>query len=126
MYLGDIASSSETNLKYLPHLQQELPLLQRADVARNLKYGYSCEADSYQGDVIRPKKLEIIGAVRIANPKLQNYTTQTEVQSFLGLCNVFRRFVPNFSRLVAPLHKNMAVVLAKIFPRTSSAGETRG
>ena len=30
--------------------------------------------------------------------------TQTELQSFLGLCNVYRRFVPNFARTAAPLN----------------------
>lgn len=32
-------------------------------------------------------------------------TTQWELCSFLGLRNVYRRFVPSFSRVAAPLNK---------------------
>ncbi len=30
--------------------------------------------------------------------------TQTELRSFLGLCNVYRRFVPKFAHIAAPLN----------------------
>jgi len=30
-------------------------------------------------------------------------TTRTQVRSFIGMCNVFRRFVPNIARVATPL-----------------------
>lgn len=38
---------------------------------------------------------------------LQHITKVTELKSFLGLCNVFRRFVPNFARVAALLRRRM-------------------
>ena len=29
---------------------------------------------------------------------------QTEIESFLGMCNVYRRYVPNFARIASPLN----------------------
>ena len=29
------------------------------------------------------------------------------MRSFLGLCNVYRKFVQNFTRIAAPLNKNL-------------------
>jgi RNase H-like domain found in reverse transcriptase len=31
-------------------------------------------------------------------------TTQTELRSFLGLCNVYRRFIKGFAKIAAPLN----------------------
>lgn len=32
-------------------------------------------------------------------------TTQTQLRSFIGLCNVYRRFVPNFARVTSCLNR---------------------
>ncbi|CDF40411.1 unnamed protein product [Chondrus crispus] len=40
--------------------------------------------------------------------KAQEPTTQTELRSFLGMCNVYRRFVANFERTAAPLNALLA------------------
>lgn len=39
--------------------------------------------------------------------ELKDTTAQTEVRSFLGLCNLFRLFVPNFSKVAATLNKKL-------------------
>jgi hypothetical protein len=55
--------------------------------------------------VIRPGKLEIAtkntDALRTAQPP----RTQTELRSFLGLCNVYRRFVTCIAKIAGPLNQ---------------------
>jgi len=43
-------------------------------------------------------------------------TTRTQVRSFLGMYNVFRRFVPNFARMAAPLTDLMGSTARVLVP----------
>jgi len=43
-------------------------------------------------------------------------TTCTQVRSFVGMCNVFRRFVPNFARMAAPLTDIMGSTARVLVP----------
>ena len=69
------------------------------------KCNFFSKTVDYLGHVIRPGRLAVaeknISAVREATyPR-----TQTELRSFLGTCNVYRRFVPNFAHVAAPLNQ---------------------
>jgi hypothetical protein len=59
---------------------------------------------SYLVHVIPPGKLTVAQknthALKTAKPP----TTQSELCSFLGLCNVYRRFVAGFAKIAAPLN----------------------
>ena len=57
----------------------------------------------YVGHVIKPGTLEIDATATAALTKLEHPRTQSEMRSFLGLCNVYRRFVPEYARIAAPL-----------------------
>ena len=59
----------------------------------------------YLGHIIRPGTLSIDEVVTKALREIAIPTTQTELRSFLGLCNVYRRFVPNYAHVAAPLNK---------------------
>ncbi len=34
-------------------------------------------------------------------------TTQTQVRSFLGMCNVYRRFLKDFGKIAGPLNDHL-------------------
>jgi transposase InsO family protein len=106
VYLDDIIIYSQTMEDHLTHLHDVLTLLGQAGLSLKLaKCHFLQETVDYLGHVIRPGKLEIAtkntDALRTAQPP----RTQTELRSFLGLCNVYRRFVPGFSKIAGPLNQ---------------------
>lgn len=55
--------------------------------------------------IIRPKTLEVSQVNTKSLRNAQTPTKKTELQSFLGLCDVYRRFTPLFTEIAAPLNK---------------------
>lgn len=70
----------------------------------------------YPGHFIRPGRLELAGTTTTVIHKLQDPTIQTKVPPFLGLCNIFRRFLANISRPAALLNKTLQKETPKSFP----------
>lgn len=64
----------------------------------------------YLGHIITPKKLHVATKTTEAIKASQYPTTVSELPSFLGLCNIYRRFVQKFARLASPLNKNLDMV----------------
>ena len=105
VYLDDIIVFSSSFEDHKSHLRTVLKLLEAAGVTLRLAKSkfFHTEVD-YLGHVIKPGALEIapdmIRSVQEATPP----RTVRGVRSFLGLCNVYRRFVKGFSRIAAPLN----------------------
>ena len=57
----------------------------------------------YLRHVIRPGTLEVDEVATAALTNAKPPKNQTELRSFSGLSNVYRRFVPNYSHVAAPL-----------------------
>jgi hypothetical protein len=97
VYLDDVIVFFSNRAPHLSHVNELLTLLRDAGLSPKLKKcHFFAETVHYFGHVIRPGRLEVAekntGALKTARlPK-----TQTEVRSFLGLCNIYRRFVPHF------------------------------
>lgn len=107
-YLDDIVIFSRTPQEHIGHVRKVLTLLHDAGVTLQLKKcKFFTETINYLGHVIRPRRLDISSHTTDAIRGLKALTSLTELRSFLGLCNVFRRFVPNFARLAAPLHQRL-------------------
>ena len=83
-----------------------LQVLKRAGLSLNVKkcHFFKHSVD-YLGHVITPGKLAVATKNTEAITNASFPTTQSGVRRFLGMCNMYRRFVPNFSEVAAPLNK---------------------
>lgn len=73
----------------------------------------------YLGNVIAPRRLRVASKAIEDVSGLKYPTVTFELRLFLGLYNVHRLFVPNFSRMAALLNKD----LKKCEPETSKLNE---
>jgi hypothetical protein len=105
LYLDDILVFRETWDEHVRHVKKVLDTLQREKLYVKM---YKCEfgktALVYLGHIvgggqlkIDPSKIDVI--VNWPEPK-----SVTKVQSFLGAVQYWRRIIPNFSFITAPLH----------------------
>ena len=105
VYLDDVIIYSHDVREPFNHVHDVLYLLKDAGISLKLTKCRAFEFSvDYLGHVIRPCKLEIASnnqkAIELAKPP----GNQTELRSFLGMCNVYRRFVPNFASIASLLN----------------------
>lgn len=85
-----------------------LSLLKDTGVSYNLyKCSFFTDHVDYLGNIIRAGKLHAVEKTTEAIAGLKEPSTITKMKSFLALCNVFRRFVPNVSRIATPLNAKL-------------------
>ena len=108
VYLDDVIIYSKTVTEHIIHVRQVLGMLRAAGVSLKLrKCAFFKPSVDYLGHVIRPGKLEVASKMTDALKKALPPTNQTELRSFIGMCNVYRRFIKNFARIAAPLNRKL-------------------
>ena len=106
VYLDDVIVFSRTVEDHFKHMDDVLSSLHAAGVTLKLaKCEFFTNTVKYLGHIIRPGTLSIDEIVTKSIREIALPTNQTELRSFLGLCNVYRRFVRNFTQIAAPLNE---------------------
>ena len=104
IYLDDIIVFSKGDKEHLKHLISVLKILREAGATLRLdKCEFFRREVKYLGHIIRPGKLAIYGKNLEALTKALPPKNKTQLRSFLGMCNVYRRFVKGFTRVAHPL-----------------------
>ncbi len=99
VYLDDVIVFSNEVESHLRHLDKVLRLLGDAGISLKLKKcQFFKESVDYLGHVIRSGRLELAEKNTRALREAKHPSMQTELLSFLGMCNVYRRFVPAHGR----------------------------
>ena len=104
IYLDDVIVYSRTVEEHVGHVARVLGLLQKAGVTLRLaKCQLFRTTVEYLGHEITPGRLGVMEAHTRALRLAAFPTTRTQVWSFVGMCNIFRRCVPGFACIAAPL-----------------------
>jgi len=104
VYLDDVIVYSKTPKAHVKHLDEVLVLLRAAGVTLTLpKCRCFRTTVEYLGNEITSGRLGVLQAHTEALREATFPTMRTQVLSFIAISNVFRRFVPNFTRIATPL-----------------------
>jgi len=102
----DVIVFSDTPKNHVKALDEALTRLGRAGVTLKAK---KCQffqpSVEYLGHIISHGEMRVNNKNMEALAKVGHPRTKTPLRSFLGMCNVFRRFVENCARIAAPLNQ---------------------
>jgi len=102
--LDDVIVFSWTVEEHIPHLEEVFGLLSRAGVSLKASKCFLFQEEAeYLGHIVgrghvRVKEKNLVGLGR-AEP----FRTKKDLRSFLGMCNMYRRFVNDYAQVARPL-----------------------
>ena len=106
VYIDDVAVYSRTWENHLDHLRKVFNRFRECNLKlQPSKCQIATEKVLYLGHQISKNGIEVDSTKTKALDTYPAPKTTTELRSFLGLANFYRRFVPNFSAMAAPLNK---------------------
>jgi len=114
VYFDDLIIFSADAESHLSHMDTVLTLHGRHGVTlKALKCHLFSNEVEYLGHVVRPGRLSVNEKNLKAIKKAAFLKTQTQLRSFLGMCNVYRRFTVDFAKTAKPLNDLNSVMLPK-------------
>src|SRR5277367_4143689 len=105
-YLDDILIYSENELEHEMHVRKVLQRLRQAGLQVDIKKSeFSVKRTKYLGFIISTNGIETDPEKTMAITQWEPPQSVRGVQSFLGFCNFYRRFIKNYGRIAKPLNQ---------------------
>ena len=106
VYIDDICIFSETVREHMKHVEIVLVRLKNANMKLNPdKCVWFSNSIKLLGHVISDKGIAPDEDKTESIKERKHPTNVKELQSFLGICNYYRKFIKNFADIAAPLYK---------------------
>ena len=106
VYIDDVIIYSKSAEDHLRHVDEILTALEEAGVTLKITKCYFFQREvEYLGHIIKPGHLEVDRAKTASLRDAKPPSSKTELRSFLGMCNVYRRFISEFTNWARPLNK---------------------
>jgi Reverse transcriptase (RNA-dependent DNA polymerase) len=104
IYMDDVIIYSKTVEEHMTYFEEVLGLLRSAGAFLKLRKCHFFQTKvNYLGHAICPGRLAVAQKSIDTVEKAIYPTKRTELRSFLGMCNVYIRFVEAFAKIAAPL-----------------------
>lgn len=103
-YLDDILIFSENELEHEMHVKKVLERLRKAGLQADInKCEFGVKSTKYLGFIVSTDGIRVDPEKVEAVQNWEAPRTVKGVQSFLGFCNFYRRFIPAYGRVARPL-----------------------
>lgn len=109
IYIDDVIVWSKTFEEHLDHLSQVFERFRKANLKfKPSKCHFAKPEVKYLGHIITKEGIKVDPEKTEAVRSFPVPRTQHDVRSFLGLCNYYRKFVKNYSKITDPLNALLA------------------
>ena len=105
-FIDDLLIYSDNELEHEEHVKKVLTRLREAGLQASIgKCEFHVKRTKYLGYIVTTEGIEVDSDKTAVVQKWREPATVKGVQSFLGFCNFYRRFIKNYSRVAKPLNR---------------------
>ena len=122
VYLDDVTIFSASAEQHVKDVDVVLTRLHEAGVTLNIeKYTWLSDDVEYLGHIVRPGQRHVQNKNVDALKHASFPAAKTQLKSFLGMCNVCRRFVKDFAKQAKPLNAMTRAEVPPDLPKPTDA-----